>query len=182
MYIRPTSARATVEHDFYKCRNGHILDRRTQHRRQTRQVDTPKESRTFITAGDPCICPVNHLFCARNHENENGPDPGLVRSLDEAGNARVHVHARSVHEVESSRPTWSRCADDTAPGTPDDLCRHIHSGRHDHRADRRPCASEMEAAMASGCHLALRCGESRRERGDWNGKRLSTRSSTSRLK
>jgi len=122
---------------------------------RTRQVDTPKESRTFITAGDPCICPVNHLFCVRNHENENGPDLGLVRSLDEAGNARVRVHARNVlHEAESSRPTRSCCADDTAPGTPDDLCRHTHSGRHDHRADRRPCASEVEAAMASGCHLA----------------------------
>ena len=128
---------------------------------QTRQVDTPKESRTFIYRR-------RSLYLSR--------ESSRTRTVSCALSTRrgVRVHARSVlHEAESSRP--SCCADDTAPGTPDDLCRHTHSGRHDHHADRRPCASEMEAAMACGCHLALRRGESRRERGDGNGKRLSSR-------
>jgi len=94
----------------------------------------------FINAGDPCICPVNHLFCGRNHEN----GPGPVRSLGVAENA--HVHVRDAREVASSRP--SRCADDTARrgATRDDYDRN--------HFDRRLCESEVE--MATGYHRVCR--------------------------
>jgi hypothetical protein len=80
---------------------------------QTRQVDTPKESRTFIYRR-------RSLYLSR--------ESSRTRTVSCALSTRrgVRVHARSVlHEAESSRP--SCCADDTAPGTPDDLCRHTHS-------------------------------------------------------
>ena len=80
----------------------------------------------FINASDPCISPVNHLFCGRNH--------GPVRSLGVAENA-------DTNEVASSIP--SRCADDTAQQgvvTRDDYARN-HSDRRN--VDRRLCKSEV---------------------------------------
>ena len=104
----------------------------------------------FINAGDPCICPVNHLFCDRNHEN--GPCP--VRSLGVAENAYVHV--RNAHEEAASRP--SRCADDTTQWgvTRDDYSRNHFNRRP---VDRRLCESEV--AMRIGLSPRLPHGESR---------------------
>jgi hypothetical protein len=106
-----------------------------------------------ISVGDPCISPVNHLFCGRNHEEnetETGPSlgPALVRFPDAAANA--HAHARNAHEeqVETSKP--SHCVDDAARGRGrDDL---DHNRRDPYHVDRHPC--EGVAAMASGCHRA----------------------------
>ena len=82
----------------------------------------------------PGICPVNHLFCGRSHEN----GPCLVRSLG----VTVNVNA-NANEVETSRT--SRCADDIARQrgvvTRDSYgCNHL---------DRRPvgrrlCETEVE--------------------------------------
>jgi hypothetical protein len=113
-----------------------------------------------ISVGDPCIFPENHLFCGHNRENENvsgpnhGPAPALDRSLDVAA---VNAHVRNVHEdeVDSSKP--SRCVDDTAQGTHDDL-------DHSRHVDRHPCESEV-VAMASGCHHACG-GEASPDEGD----------------
>jgi hypothetical protein len=102
-----------------------------------------------ISVCDPCISPVNHLFCGHNHENVSGPDhgpaPALDRSLDAAA---VNAHARNVHEDEVDSLKPSRCVDDTAQGTHDEL-------DHSRHVDRRLCESEV-VVMASGCHHA--CG------------------------
>lgn len=112
----------------------------------------------YISVGDPCISPANHLFCGHNHENVNvnvsgpnhgpAPAPDLDRSLDVAA---VNAHARNVHEdgVGSSKP--SHCVDDTAQGTHDGLdhSRHVFH----HRVDRYPGESEV-VGMGSGCHHA----------------------------
>jgi hypothetical protein len=118
-----------------------------------------------INVGDPCISLANDLFCGQNHENVNvsGPNrgrgPALDRSLDVAG---VNAHARNVHadEVDSSKP--SRCVDDIAQRTHDDL----DHGRHvdHHPVDRHPCESEV-VGMASGCHHACG-GEASPDEGD----------------
>lgn len=151
-----------------KAQTGHgNLNNNHEHITQTKQGEH-REQMTLslvicISVGDSYISPSNHLFCDHNHENENenvsgqnhDPAPGLDRSLDvaavnvAAANARVH----NVHEdeVDSSKP--SRCDDDTAQGTHDDLdhSRHVEH----HRVDHHPCEGEV-VAMASGCHHA--CG------------------------
>jgi len=108
----------------------------------------------YISVGDPCISPANHLFCGHYHGNENvsgpnhGPGPALDRSLDVAA---VNALVQNVHEDEdSSNP--SRCVDDSVQGTHDDLDHSRHVDHH--RVDRHPCDSEMVAAMAFGCHHA----------------------------
>jgi hypothetical protein len=111
-----------------------------------------------ISVGDPCISPANRLSCGHNHEDENenvsgqnhDHDHALDRYLDVAA---VNARARNVHEdeVDSSKP--SRCVDDAAQGTHDDLGHSCHVDHH--RVDRHPCESEV-VGMASGCHHA--CG------------------------
>src|SRR6267154_765594 len=102
-----------------------------------------------ISVGDPCISPANHLTRGHNHENVSGPNHGPVPALDRSLDvAAVNAHARNVHEdeVDSSKP--SRCVDDTAQGTHDDL-------GHSRHVDHHPGESEV-VAMASGFHNA--CG------------------------
>ena len=104
-----------------------------------------------ISVGDPCISPVNHLSCGRNHEETStstGPShgPALVRFPDAAANARARARNAPEEQVETSKP--SRCADDTARGRARDDLDH-------NRRDPHPCESEV-AAMASGCHRACR--------------------------
>jgi hypothetical protein len=119
-----------------------------------------------ISVGDPCIPPANHPFCGHNHENEElsglDPDPALDRSLDVAA---VNAHARNVHEDEEDSSKPSRCVDDTAQGTHDDLDHSRHVDHH--RVDRHPCESEV-VAMASGCHHACG-GEASPDEGDVAG-------------
>jgi len=96
----------------------------------------------FINVSDPCICPVDHLFCGRNHEN----GPGPVRSLGVVENANARVYGRNAHgmaSAASSKP--SRYGDDTARRgvvTRDDYGRN--------HFDRRLCESDVE--MPTGYH------------------------------
>jgi hypothetical protein len=118
-----------------------------------------------ISVGDPCISPANHLSCGHNHENVNvsGPTHGLAPALDRSLDvAVVNAHARNVHEDEVDSSKLSRCVDDTAQGTHDDLdySRHVDH----HRVGHHPCESEV-VAMASGCHHACG-GEASPDEGD----------------
>jgi hypothetical protein len=67
--------------------------------------------------------------------------------------AAVNAHARNVHEDEVDSSKSSRCVDDTAQGTHDDLDHSCHVDRN--RVDHHPGESEV-VGMVSGCRHA--CG------------------------